>query len=80
MPSRCVPGSIFSTKEPVVRGYGCPCSSQLLLHRLVSTEEENKQLKIELGARHKLELGQSKAKELEDVHQRVKQAQGQGAA
>ena len=48
--------------------------------RLVSTEEENKALKIEMSelrARHKVELErvrQSKAKELEEVHQRVKQA------
>ena len=46
----------------------------------MSTEEENKQLKIEMSelrARHKVELERekkTKAKELEEVHQRVKQA------
>ena len=49
-------------------------------HRLVSTEEENKQLKIEMSelrARQKIELervGRLKEKELGDVHERVKQA------
>lgn len=49
-------------------------------HRLVSTEEENKHLKVEMSelrARQKIELervGCVKEKELEDVHERVKQA------
>lgn len=48
--------------------------------RLVMTDEENKQLKIEMSelrARHKVELErvrQSKEKEMEEVHGRVKQA------
>ncbi len=48
--------------------------------RLVSTEEENKELKIEMSelrARHKVELervNRAKARELEEVHGRVKQA------
>ena len=46
----------------------------------MSTEEENKQLKIEMSelrARHKVELErvkQAKDKELEEVHERVKKA------
>ena len=48
--------------------------------RLVMTDEENKQLKIEMSelrARHKVELErirQGKEKEMEEVHGRVKQA------
>ena len=48
--------------------------------RLVSTEEENRQLKIEMSelrARHRLELERSqrgKERELEEVHSRVRQA------
>ena len=47
---------------------------------MVGTEEENKQLKIEMSelrARHKVELERvrkGKDKELEEVHERVKQA------
>ena len=48
--------------------------------RLVSTEEENKHVKVEMSelrARHKVELERLKktsAKELEEVHSRVRQA------
>ena len=48
--------------------------------RLVSTEETNKQLKIEMSelrARHKIELervGTGKEREMEAVHERIKQA------
>ena len=48
--------------------------------RLISTEEENRQVKIdmsELRARHKAELervARGKERELEEVHERVKQA------
>ena len=48
--------------------------------RLVSTEEENKRIKIEMSelrARHRLELEQAqrdKERELEEVHTRVRQA------
>ena len=50
------------------------------MYRLVTTEEENKELKremSELKARHKVELDRlrkAKDKELEEVHERVKQA------
>ena len=49
-------------------------------YRLVTTDEENKQLKIEMSelrARHKVDLErvrQSKEREMEEVHGRVKQA------
>ena len=51
-----------------------------VLFRLVMTDEENKQLKIEMSelrARHKVELERmrlNKEKEMEEVHGRVKQA------
>ena len=50
--------------------------------RLVRTNEENKELKIEMSelrARHKVELervGRDKDREMESVHERVKQAIG----
>ena len=53
---------------------------QEFVDKLVTTEEENKQLKheiSELRARHKLELeqaGKANDKELAAVHERVKQA------
>lgn len=49
-------------------------------HRLVSTEEENRRIKIEMSelrARHRLELERAqreKERELEEVHSRVRQA------
>lgn len=49
-------------------------------YRLVATEEENKQLKIEMSelrARHRIELervNQTKEQEMAEVHERVKQA------
>ena len=49
-------------------------------YRLVATEEENKQLKIEMSelrARHRIELervNQTKEREMAEVHERVKQA------
>ena len=48
--------------------------------RLVSTEEENRQLKVEMSelrARHRVELervGKTKEREMEEVHSRVRQA------
>ena len=51
-----------------------------LPYRLVATEEENKQLKIEMSelrARHRIELervNQTKEREMAEVHERVKQA------
>ena len=48
--------------------------------RLVSTEEENRRLKLEMSelkARHKMELergGREKEREMEEVHGRVRQA------
>lgn len=54
----------------------CVC----VFYRLVSTEEENRRLKLEMSelrARHKLEAerGQrEKERELEEVHSRVRQA------
>ena len=57
---------------------GAPCLSYAC--RLIATEEDSRQVKIEMSelkARHKSELermSRAKERELEEVHERVKQA------